>query len=56
MKNSNFKVFLKKYIKYISKLYYEFTPKKIKKIIHKFVISESLKENLDSNLFTTIFF
>ena len=56
MKNTFLKVFLKKNIKYISKLYYDFVPKKIKQNIHKYVSSESLKQNLDTNLFTTIFF
>lgn len=56
MKNSLFKVFLKKYIKYISNLYYEFAPKKVKKNIHKFITSEALKKSYNNNLFTSVFF
>lgn len=54
--NSYFKPIIKSLTKNISKLFYEKAPKKIKKGVHKFVASESLKENSNNELFSSVFF
>ena len=54
--NSFIKVFIKNSIKYVSRYYYNYAPKKVKKIIHKFTTSESLNQNIDNKLFSTVYF
>ena len=41
--NTYFKIYIKKFTKYVSKLYYDFAPINIKKI-HQFITSESSKK------------
>ena len=54
--NSYFKIFIKKYTKSFSKYYYDYAPQYLKKTIHKFISSESSKQNNNYNQFTAVYF